>query len=116
MSPLMMTIALTCLAALALLWMYSQNLDPERPGGRRRRLIRADNTVPRARRFERWAPFGVAYDVERIAHRMPGRVRHHLARGDRKSAVEALRRSHPGIARSRARSAISRYEHDAGAP
>lgn len=113
LSPIIIALAA---AALLSLWLYARNLDPERPGGRRRRLIRADNTVPRARRFERWAPFGVAYDVERIVHRMPGRVRHHLARGDRKSALEALRSSHPGIARSRARSAISRYEQDRGTP
>lgn len=81
--------------------------DPQRIGNRRRRNIRADNTVDRARRYERGGVPAAEADL-------PGAARHHLRQGDRTGAAEAVRAANPGMSLIAARRAVDRWASENG--
>lgn len=81
--------------------------DPQRIGNRRRRNIRADNTVERARRYERG---GVAADEADL----PGAAKHHARQGSRNDAAEAVRAANPGMSLFAARRAVDRWAAENG--
>lgn len=81
--------------------------DPQRIGNRRRRNIRADNTVERARRYERG---GVGADEADL----PGAAKHHARQGSRNDAAEAVRAANPGMSLFAARRAVDRWASENG--
>lgn len=81
--------------------------DPQRIGNRRRMNIRADNTVERARRYERGR---VGVDEADL----PGAAKHHARQGARNDAAEAVRAANPGISLFAARRAVDRWASENG--
>lgn len=84
--------------------------DPQRIGSRRRMTIRADNTVERARRYERRG--GV--NMDQVAADMPGAAKHHLRQGSLGEAAEAVRAANPGMSLFAARRAVDRWASENG--
>ena len=101
-------IALTAMFLIGYLMGRSHHSkDPQRIGSRRRRNIRADNTVERARRYERG---GVgASEAE-----LPGAAKHHARQGSRTDAAEAVRAANPGMSLFAARRAVDRWAAENG--
>ncbi len=106
-------INLTTIAAMAAVFLIGylmgrghHHKDPSRIGTRRRRHIRADNTVERARRYER---DGSGYDAETVAQGLPGAARHHLERREHAEALDAVRAAFPAISAGTARRALRLY-------
>lgn len=81
--------------------------DPQRIGNRRRRNIRADNTVERARRYEAG---GVAVEETDL----PGAAKHHARQGARNEAADAVRAANPGMSLFAARRAVDRWASENG--
>ena len=81
--------------------------DPQRIGNRRRRNIRADNTVDRARRYERGGASADEADL-------PGAAKHHLRQGARTEAADAVRAANPGMSLFAARRAVDRWASENG--
>lgn len=104
---LMSMIALTIMFLIGyLMGRGHHHKDPSRIGTRRRRHIRADNTVERAKRYER---DGAGYDAETVARSMPGPARYYLERREHAEALEAVRAAHPAISAATARRALKLY-------
>lgn len=117
-APQVFSINLTSIIALTVVFLVGYLMgrghhakDPSRIGSRRRMNIRADNTVDRARRYERGAS---RYDAEAVARNLPGAALHHLRRNEHVEALQSVRSAYPAISAATARRALKLHAQQNG--